>query len=190
MLQALLAARGVHCLSLGVETPIGEIVKCAAMAQIDVVAISFSSHFPARRLRSDLKEIRAMLPPTVAIMAGGGAISRIETKLDGINLVPELSEAVGFVEQFRTNRLQLSPTPGVMIAPTSRLLLRHAPNGRYDRVASTTPASVNTSATICVRPSGSPSAIADATTPMTGTAMVPIAATEAGRRASAANQLT
>lgn len=113
MLQALLAARGVHCLSLGVETPMGEIVKCAAMAQIDVVALSFSSHFPARRLRSDLKEIRTMLPPTVAIMAGGGAISRIETRLEGINLVPELSDAVGFVEQLRTNRLQLSPSLSV-----------------------------------------------------------------------------
>ena len=61
---------------------------------------------------------------------------------------------------------------------------------RYDRVASTTPASVNSSATICTGPSGSPSAIADATTPMTGTAMVPIAATDAGSRASAANQQT
>jgi len=60
----------------------------------------------------------------------------------------------------------------------------------HDLVASTTPASVNTSAAIWVSPSGSPSAIADATTPMTGTAMVPIAATDAGRRASAANQLT
>ena len=37
---------------------------------------------------------------------------------------------------------------------------------------------------------GSCSAIADATTPITGTAMVPIAATDAGSRASAANQLT
>ena len=60
----------------------------------------------------------------------------------------------------------------------------------YPRVASATPASVNTSAAICPAPSGSCSATAEATTPMTGTAMVPIAATEAGRRASAANQLT
>jgi hypothetical protein len=60
----------------------------------------------------------------------------------------------------------------------------------YYRVASTTAASVKISAVICPAPSGSWSAIADATTPMTGTAMVPIAATEAGRRARAANQLT
>jgi len=60
----------------------------------------------------------------------------------------------------------------------------------HDRVASTTPESVNTSATICAGPSGSRNATAEATTPITGTAMVPIAATDAGSRASAANQLT
>ncbi len=58
---------------------------------------------------------------------------------------------------------------------------------RYDRVASTTPASVNASARIWPMPSGSCSTSADATTPMTGTAMVPIAATDAGRCRIAAN---
>ena len=56
-------------------------------------------------------------------------------------------------------------------------------------VASTTPASVNTKAAIWRGPSGSCSATADTATPITGTAVVPIAATEAGSRASAANQL-
>ena len=58
----------------------------------------------------------------------------------------------------------------------------------HDRVASATPASVKASAAIWPGPSGSPSASADATTPITGTAMVPIAATEAFSRAKAANQ--
>ena len=62
------------------------------------------------------------------------------------------------------------------------------PAAAYDRVASTTPASVNTRAAIWTMPSGSCSVMADATTPITGTAMVPIAATDAGSRASAANQ--
>ena len=65
---------------------------------------------------------------------------------------------------------------------------------RRTRVTTASPApraaSVKTSAATWVGPSGSPSASADATTPITGTAMVPIAATEAGSRASAANQLT
>ena len=60
----------------------------------------------------------------------------------------------------------------------------------YDRVASATPASVNTMAAIWPRPSGSCSAMAATITPITGIAMVPIAATEAGSRANAANQVT
>jgi hypothetical protein len=58
-----------------------------------------------------------------------------------------------------------------------------------ERVAKTTAPSVKPSAASCPAPRGSRKAMAEARTPMTGTAMVPIAATEAGRRASAANQL-
>jgi len=51
-----------------------------------------------------------------------------------------------------------------------------------------TPATVSSSAPICGTPSGSPSKIADPTTPVTGTISVPTAAIEAGSRSSAANQ--
>ena len=98
MLQCLAASRGFYCLPLGVETPIDEIVKCAASARVKLVALSFSSHFPARRLRSDLQDLHALLPRTVAIMAGGGAVGRIKTKLPGIVLLPELSDAVVYLE--------------------------------------------------------------------------------------------
>ena len=102
MLQGLLASRGIHCLSLGVETPMNDIVKCVESAQIDVVALSFSIHYPARRLRLDLKEIRASLPEKVTILAGGGAIGRIKTKLPGIMLMSGLSDAVTYLEGFVT----------------------------------------------------------------------------------------
>lgn len=59
---------------------------------------------------------------------------------------------------------------------------------RHDRDARTTPAMVSTSAAIWPGPSGSPSANAEAKTPMTGTKSVPMAATEAGKRWRAANQ--
>src|SRR5215469_12298501 len=60
----------------------------------------------------------------------------------------------------------------------------------HDRAASATPATVKTSAAICESPSGSCSAIAETMTPITGTSIVPIAATEAGRRSTAPNQVT
>jgi PAS domain S-box-containing protein len=59
-----------------------------------------------------------------------------------------------------------------------------------DRVDSPTPASVKAKAASWPKPSGSCSAKAEATTPITGTAIVPIAATEAGSRARAANHDT
>ena len=60
----------------------------------------------------------------------------------------------------------------------------------YARSATATPPSVNTSAAISRRPSGSCSIAAAASTPMTGTSKVPIEAVAAGSRSSAANQHT
>jgi hypothetical protein len=58
----------------------------------------------------------------------------------------------------------------------------------YARVAIATPVMVKASAPICVTPRGSPSEIADAITPTTGTSIVPIAAVEAGNSDNAPNQ--
>src|SRR6516225_7353435 len=74
-------------------------------------------------------------------------------------------------------------------ANQQRLSLRAA-GSPHDRAASATLATVKTSAAICESPSGSCSAIAETTTPITGTSIVPIAATEAGRRSTAPNQVT
>ena len=60
----------------------------------------------------------------------------------------------------------------------------------HDRAASATPATVKTSAAICESPSGSCRAIVETTTPIAGTSIVPIAATEAGKRSTAPNQVT
>ena len=60
----------------------------------------------------------------------------------------------------------------------------------YERSATATPPSVNTSAAISRKPSGSCSIAAAASTPTTGTSKVPIDAVAAGNRSSAANQQT
>jgi len=72
----------------------------------------------------------------------------------------------------------------------SEICRSHCVGSPHDRAASATPATVKTSAAICESPSGSCSAIAETTTPITGTSIVPIAATEAGRRSTAPNQVT
>ena len=76
------------------------------------------------------------------------------------------------------------------ISATTAIRIPARRNDVHDCVASATPAKVNASAAIWPMPSGSCSASAEASTPITGTAMVPIAATDAGNRANAANQQT
>jgi DNA-binding transcriptional MerR regulator/methylmalonyl-CoA mutase cobalamin-binding subunit len=99
MLQALLAAHGVGSVSLGAHAPIEEIARCTRAGRFDVVAVSFSTYYPARRIRPDLKHLRSEIPPTTQLWAGGGAVSRMKTKLEGVLLMSELSEALVTLRQ-------------------------------------------------------------------------------------------
>src|SRR5262249_14352006 len=122
----------------------------------------------------------------------------------------ERAERIGFVELSDDhNELFLSVVPTAAFPLSFKLSPfspgrtstqpRYAPSeicrsrcvgSPHDRAASATPATVKTSAAICESPSGSCSAIAETTTLITGTSIVPIAATEAGRRSTAPNQVT
>src|ERR1700747_2479590 len=99
------------------------------------------------------------------------------------------------VPQISTRKSRLRPSE--FLTPSAKRLLQHyRPQANqqrlslrdaarpHDRAASATLATVKTSAAICESPSGSCSAIAETTTPITGTSVVPIAATEAGRRST------
>jgi methylmalonyl-CoA mutase cobalamin-binding subunit/DNA-binding transcriptional MerR regulator len=71
MAEALLALDGCDCLSLGVQTPLGDIVQAAQAHDSDVVTLSFASA-PGRRLvHEGLTELRAALPERVQLWVGG-----------------------------------------------------------------------------------------------------------------------
>lgn len=71
MAEALFAADGAHCTSLGVQTPVPDIVEAARVQNADLVALSFSSAMNPRQAIDGLKELRARLPESVEIWAGG-----------------------------------------------------------------------------------------------------------------------
>jgi DNA-binding transcriptional MerR regulator/methylmalonyl-CoA mutase cobalamin-binding subunit len=71
MVETLLTLEGCQCLSLGPQTPIADIAKAAKAHRADIVALSFTSVVGARALTSGLLELRALLPPTTHIWAGG-----------------------------------------------------------------------------------------------------------------------
>ena len=62
MVEAILALEGSRCLSLGVQTPIWDIVLAATSQNADIVALSFTASLGPNAVLDGLTELRAKLP--------------------------------------------------------------------------------------------------------------------------------
>lgn len=71
MAESIFALEGCRCISLGVQTPIWDIVRAASVQHVDIVALSFSSTMNANQTVDGLVELRSKLPPHTEIWAGG-----------------------------------------------------------------------------------------------------------------------
>ena len=73
MAEALLTLEGCSCVSLGVQTPVWDIVRAATAYRSDIVALSFSGCMNPNQVVDGLRELVAKLPPDVRVWAGGAA---------------------------------------------------------------------------------------------------------------------
>jgi DNA-binding transcriptional MerR regulator/methylmalonyl-CoA mutase cobalamin-binding subunit len=71
MAEAILALEGCRCVSLGVQTPIWDIVLASSAHRADVVALSFSAVANPNQVLDSLVELRQKLPAGTEIWAGG-----------------------------------------------------------------------------------------------------------------------
>lgn len=102
MAEAVLVPEGATCISIGVQTPLGDIRTAAIAGQFDVVALSFSGAFPVRQAVEGLNQLRGMLPPEIALWAGGAALQGRRAKLDGIRVIYDLHDALVALGEWRT----------------------------------------------------------------------------------------
>lgn len=93
MAECLLSLDGATCISLGTQTPLFDIRLAAVAHEADIVALSFSSAFPARQISPLLGQLRQMLPPALALWAGGAGTARLPA-IDGIVALPTLEDAL------------------------------------------------------------------------------------------------
>lgn len=77
MVEALFALEGAECIPLGTQMPLLEIGRAALAHRSEIVALSFSTAFPQRQIHGLLQQLRAVLPPEVALWAGGGGVRRV-----------------------------------------------------------------------------------------------------------------
>jgi len=101
MVEALLALEGCSCVSLGTQTPIGDVVQAARAHRVDVVALSFSNVHNSMLVHASLRELRAQLPATTALWVGGACAALYQKPLDGIVSVQHLSGLQPLVAQWR-----------------------------------------------------------------------------------------
>ncbi|TFZ03295.1 MerR family transcriptional regulator [Ramlibacter rhizophilus] len=101
MVEATLALQGAHCISLGTQMPVQDIVRAAQAYKADVVALSFSSGFGARRIPALLQQLRQLLPASVQLWAGGAGVGRI-APVEGVQLLASLEGASEALARWRT----------------------------------------------------------------------------------------
>jgi len=101
MAEVMLTLEACRCLSLGTQTPVADIVAAAVAHQVDVVALSFSQSLPASRALAALDELRASLPASVTIWAGGGLPDLRGVRVPGIRVLAGLVEIGDAVSRWR-----------------------------------------------------------------------------------------
>lgn len=97
MVESVLCLHGARCISLGTQVPPLDIARAAQAYRADVVALSFSSGFAARRVPELLQQLRASLPAQVQLWAGGAAVRRL-TPPEGVQLLVSFDDAVAAVQ--------------------------------------------------------------------------------------------
>ncbi len=100
MAEALLALEGAHCVSLGVQTPLGDIVDAARAQRADIVALSFSGVTSARAAVDNVNELRARLGDKAEVWAGGAGVETARRHLSPGSVI-DLAGIAGAVARWR-----------------------------------------------------------------------------------------
>jgi len=106
MVEAVLALEGAECIPLGTQMPLLEISRAAAAHEVDIVALSFSSAFPARQIPNLLQQLRLLLPEKVELWAGGGGMARTPTQT-GVEHITGLEHSVAALTAWRASNQRL-----------------------------------------------------------------------------------
>lgn len=101
MAEAMLVLEGAHCISLGTQTPIHDIVLGAKKQMADVVALSFSLAYPVAQAVDGLANLRVGLPPETEIWAGGNSPALARRLRAGVRAIRDLQQLQRAVVDWR-----------------------------------------------------------------------------------------
>jgi len=102
MVEALLVPEGAQCISLGVQTPVWDIVRATQATDAQIVALSYSGCTNPNHVIDGLVELRAKLPAATALWAGGSAPVLQRRVIDGVRVLPTLDSALVALADWRS----------------------------------------------------------------------------------------
>jgi methanogenic corrinoid protein MtbC1 len=106
MAEAILSLAGARCISLGVQTPIWDIVQATATQDVDIVALSFSASTNPNQVVDGLLDLRAKLPPGVQIWAGGNCPILQRKPPKDVVVLPDLEDIHPALQRWRDSHPQ------------------------------------------------------------------------------------
>jgi len=103
MAEALFRVEGAPCISLGVQTPLWDIVQAANAHRSDIVGLSFTGCMNPNQVVNGLTELREKLPSHVQIWAGGMAPVLYRRQVPGVQAIPAIGDIVAEVRRWRSS---------------------------------------------------------------------------------------
>lgn len=101
MVESLLTLDGCACISLGTQTPVGDIVQAAAAYDVRVVALSFTNVHSAAVVQNSLRDLRNALPKDISIWVGGSCPCLYQKPLEGIAALGDLTGLSALLANWR-----------------------------------------------------------------------------------------
>jgi DNA-binding transcriptional MerR regulator/methylmalonyl-CoA mutase cobalamin-binding subunit len=101
MVETLFRLEGCACVSLGVQTPLLDIVRAAQAHQAHIVALGFSGILGAQQVVDGLTDLRARLPAHIDLWAGGSAAVLARRPVPGVRVVQALNTIAPEVKRWR-----------------------------------------------------------------------------------------
>jgi MerR family transcriptional regulator, light-induced transcriptional regulator len=104
MAEAVLALEGCRCISLGVQTPVWDIVCAAKALRSEVIALSYTGCTNANHIVDGLAELRSKLPAEIDVWAGGSAPALQRRPVAGVKVLPTLEHITGMLADWHAAR--------------------------------------------------------------------------------------
>jgi methanogenic corrinoid protein MtbC1 len=101
MAEAMFALEGAKCLSLGVQTPLWDMVLAAGAYKSDILALGFTGCMNPNQVVDGLTELRAKMSPEVQIWVGGSAPVLHRRPVERVLALASLPDIRAQIERWR-----------------------------------------------------------------------------------------